>query len=49
MLGEVFFKQGEVDIDRKDNDLSLAAMEYETLPYEVIKQYEVLCSNKLNF
>merc|ERR1712079_167015 len=40
MLGEVFFKQGEVDIDRKDNDLSLAAKEYETLPYEVIKQYE---------
>ena len=39
MLGELFFKQGESE--RKENDLSLVDEDIETLPYEVLKTYEV--------
>ena len=39
MLGELFFKQGEAE--RKENDLSLVDEDIETLPYEVLKTYEV--------
>ena len=39
MLGELFFKQGEGE--KKENDLSLVDEDIETLPYEVLKTYEV--------
>ena len=39
MLGQLFFKQGEDE--GKENDLSLVDEDIETLPYEVLKTYEV--------